>query len=463
MDVCEESTSGPPAKKMRHCLTPNERAMVKSVYQGIRTRNPEMSVVDAVELCAGLTKVSIRTIFRILKDGGKEDKKQKGPKPGRKKIVLDNDTKYAIRRKIHGFFFRNEFPTLKKIMLEISTDDSLPKISYRVLKRTLREINIRYLKRNRKSILIEKDEIVLWRRKYLENIRQHRQMGKKIYYTDETWLNEGHTVSKVWQDLNVKSSRQAFLDGFSTGLKAPSGKGRRLIITHIGSDSGFLDGGLSIFESRKTGDYHEDMNAEVFEMWFSSILMRVEPGSVIVMDNASYHSRRIEKIPTSASRKAEIMNWLKAKNLQFDETMLKVQLLDIVRVRKSKYIKYATDEMARELGITVLRLPPYHCELNPIELIWAQVKNEVASKNQTFKLKEIKGLLENAMAGVTPDTWQKCIGHTQKEEQKMWDLDTRVEATVEPLIITPGVDSSDEDESDVADTISTPDISSDSD
>ncbi|CAK1585278.1 unnamed protein product [Parnassius mnemosyne] len=30
--------------------------------------------------------------------------------------------------------------------------------------------------------------------------------------------------------------------------------------------------------------------------------------------------------------------------------------------------------MAAECGVTVLRLPPYHCELNPIELIWAQAK-----------------------------------------------------------------------------------------
>lgn len=72
--------------------------------------------------------------------------------------------------------------------------------------------------------------------------------------------------------------------------KAPSGKGRRLIITHIGSDSGFLTGGLNVFESRRTGYYHEDMNSEVFETWFSTILDLIKPGSIVVMDNAPYHS-----------------------------------------------------------------------------------------------------------------------------------------------------------------------------
>lgn len=52
---------------------------------------------------------------------------------------------------------------------------------------------------------------------------------------DETWVNEGHSVPKTRQDLNVKSCHQAVQEGLSTGLKAPVGKGRRLIIVHIGS------------------------------------------------------------------------------------------------------------------------------------------------------------------------------------------------------------------------------------
>lgn len=282
---------------------------------------------------------------------------------------------------------------------------------------------------------------MLWRQKYLRDIRELRDAGKKIYYTDETWINEGYTVSKIWQDLNIKNSRQAFFEGFSTGLKSPSGKGRRLIITHIGSDSGFLDGGLNVFESRKTGDYHEDMNAEVFEKWFASVLDRIEPNSVIVMDNASYHSRRLEKLPTSAWRKAEIADWLKSKNIDYDESMLKVELLNIARLHKSAFNKYVVDEMARERGITVLRLPPYHCELNPIELIWAQVKGYVARNNTTFKLNDVKVLFEKSLEAITAESWVKCIGHVIKEEQKMWDLDIQVEVTVEPIIITPGADS----------------------
>ncbi|XP_050309960.1 uncharacterized protein LOC126745940 [Anthonomus grandis grandis] len=189
------------------------------------------------------------------------------------------------------------------------------------------------------------------------------------------------------------------------------------------------------------------MNSDVFEKWFSSVLRLVEPGSVIVIDNAPYHSRRVEKLSTSAWKKADIIDWIKSKDIQFDENLLKVQLLDIVRVHKDRYIKYIIDEMAHKCRVTLLRLPPYHCELNPIELIWAQIKGEVARKNTTFKLNDVKLLLIEAINGVTADDWKKCIGHVIKEEQKMWDLDTQAEVMVEPLIITPGFESSDSDDS----------------
>jgi predicted O-methyltransferase YrrM len=56
-----------------------------------------------------------------------------------------------------------------------------------------------------------------------------------------------------------------------------------------------LENGLLLFESKKTGDYHEEMNAAVFENWFSDILPRLEEDPVVVMDNAPYHSRKLKK------------------------------------------------------------------------------------------------------------------------------------------------------------------------
>lgn len=449
------------SKRRRTNLSTGEKTIIYNVYCGLRERNQTMLVNDVVALCSDLTKVSTRSVHRILKTfkeskGGTEKVPANIETRGRKRIHIDDDTKYAIRRKFHSFFFRNETPTLKAIAADINSDDAMPKISRRVLLRTLRQMNIRHMRRQRKSLLIEREEIILWRRNYLQKIREYRREGKKIYFLDETWLNQGHTVSKIWQDLEITSRRQAFFEGFSTGLKAPAGKGRRLIITHIGSDSGFLENGLLLFESKKTSDYHEEMDAEKFESWFSKILPSLEPNSVVVMDNASYHSRRLEPSPTTAWRKGDIINWLSQRNIPFDDSMLKVQLLTIARAQIPQFKRYAVDELARECNITVHRLPPYHCELNPIELIWAQIKNQVAKQNVTFKMDEVKRLLATAIGDVTAETWRNCIRHTTKEEDRMWDLDTIVDVSVEPLIINLN-DNSDRDSCPSSDEFSSDD------
>ncbi|KAL4708513.1 hypothetical protein ACJJTC_014121 [Scirpophaga incertulas] len=78
-----------------------------------------------------------------------------------------------------------------------------------------------------------------------------------------------HTKSKVWQDFSIETARQAYQRGLSTGLKGPSGKGKRLIILHIGNEDGFVENGHLIFESKRgDGDYHQEMNSKIFEEWF---------------------------------------------------------------------------------------------------------------------------------------------------------------------------------------------------
>ncbi|RVE40115.1 hypothetical protein evm_015235 [Chilo suppressalis] len=132
--------------------------------------------------------------------------------------------------------------------------------------------------------------------RYLTAIKEYRRQGKKIYYQDETWINEGHTTGKVWVDTTIESSKQAFSKGL-TGLKSRTGKGQRLIISHIGSDEGFVEAGLLIFESKKNSmDYHEELNSECFEEWLKSILPNLKPNAVLVLDNAPYHSRKVEQV-----------------------------------------------------------------------------------------------------------------------------------------------------------------------
>ncbi|XP_026746152.1 uncharacterized protein LOC113507498 [Trichoplusia ni] len=115
--------------------------------------------------------------------------------------------------------------------------------------------------------------------------------------------------------------------------------------------------------------------------------------------------------------------------------MIKAELIEIVKSHKSNYERYAVEELAAEYGVTILRLPPYHCELNPIELVWAQTKGYVARNNKTFKIKDVKKLFEEGVKEVTPENWRQCINHTIKVEDKMCQLDHIIDECVDSFII----------------------------
>ena len=62
--------------------------------------------------------------------------------------------------------------------------------------------------------------------------------------------------------------------------------------------------------------------------------------------------------------------------VDFDEKIGKAERLQLARALKaSKPDKtYKVEEIARCHGVEVLRLPPYHPDLNPIEMVWGYMK-----------------------------------------------------------------------------------------
>jgi len=120
-----------------------------------------------------------------------------------------------------------------------------------------------------------------------------------------------------------------------------------------------------------------------------------------------------------------------------------LELLQVVKTIKPFYnIKYVIDEMVKADNKIVLRLPHYHCELNPIGLARAAVKRHVKDNNKTFKLQDVKKLLEEGVDTIDGDMWRNCIRHVKKEEEKAWELDNVVDkvmtAEKQPCFLTVG-------------------------
>lgn len=431
-----------------------EKKLILNVYANIRKENPNFTIRKVKRITSTLTGASEKSICRMRSEfhrnsvvkTPKKASTNKKEKYGRL-TRLDAHTKWIIRKTVHNFFARNEPPTVAKITAEINAMDDMEHFSKSRMYRTLKDLNFCFKKRGRDSHLMERDDIVKWRHRYIREIRRYRAQQRPIYYLDETWVNAGIVAKKVWRDLYAeKNPRDAFMSGLSKGLKNPKGKGERLIVVHMGSEEGFVLGAFLNFHGKKSSEnYHEEMDGERFERWFKEqALPNIKPGSIIVMDNASYHSVRREKLPVKSWRKQQIQEWLTEKQVQWESDMLKVELMAIVQTVKHKYEGYRIDDIAAAAGHKVLRTPPYHCEFNPIELAWSKVKRHVAANNKTFKLRDLKPLLDEGVASVTSSDWKNYVKHVVSEENKMWTLN---EAMDGEFIISIAAEDDSDDES----------------
>lgn len=79
--------------------------------------------------------------------------------------------------------------------------------------------------------------------------------------------------------------------------------------------------------------------------------------------------------------------------------------------------------MAKSSNKTVLRIPPYHCELNPIQLIWSTMKNFVKNNRKNYDQPNLYQLLHMAISKITPEHWDVFISYVNDEEKMLLELE----------------------------------------
>lgn len=405
-------------------------------------RGSLMDVNKVAARTAAATKLSESTVGRIcskLNQACKRSAPEEPPvtptfnspkKRSRSSPVTDFDQfdKDVLRRTVLNFYARKEIPTLCKIKEQLLKDGIVFDGCLTSLRKVLLKIGFKFTKVDGRKFLMERSDIVASRAEFLREIKKYREQGANIVYLDETWINQNYSVQKCWTDCS---------SNVATGVKPPIGRGNRLIILHAGTENGFVPHADLVFQAKNDGsDYHSQMNAQVFERWFTEqLLPNIAPSSIIVMDNASYHSVRLEKYPTASWKKAEIFDWLVKKGANPNSTFLKAELLEMAKNLSSNLGKrYSIDAIASEAGHKVIRLPPYHCQYNPIELIWANIKTFVSHRNQ-FKMSELQTLTHEAIRSITPKNWSDVVRHAHKIQDDDAKLDVAIDHFVDSLVI----------------------------
>lgn len=179
------------------------------------------------------------------------------------------------------------------------------------------------------------------------------------------------------------------------------------------------------------------MTAENFNKWLQYQLLPIlEEPSVIIMDNAPYHSKFKEIPPSAAWNKTKLKEFLRAKNVSFEEHMFKAELYNLAKHHQFEK-QYISDELIMAHGHHVLRLPPYHCQYNAIELVWSQCKRFFDSHvgRDGFGDAFVKKKWQEALDQVTVTQWQNYVAHTDSIVEESLRLEYEMDSTADPFVI----------------------------
>jgi hypothetical protein len=385
---------------------------------------PEAASIDAASVWAGSSRHTIEPAYRHWWDTGElleANDTQRGsgnPCHQRHDTSLTLDQILSIHSLLAEAKTNNEFMPARKVKQRLN----LP-LGDRQIRRVIRQLGYRWGRKRCMGTAVRKQQQQRMRsfiRQLAEALQQESDGAAVIGCTDESYLHTAHSNQYCWYAPASLSRNE---------VRGKGSKGKRLILLHAMTRHGLLTaprrgrstaaptnvvsdeelGCELIFEGLiDSEDYHKNMDGQVFMQWVQNRLIptfkRSFPGKklILLLDNASYHhprgadwvnpnkmskyelavwiTDRVDSITVqrdgtskyfgktslfqSASRYAptveEMRGWVKAYLLQhpsFNRTLL----------------RQAFDAEAWQLLYT----PPYCCECQPIELLWAHVKNYV--------------------------------------------------------------------------------------
>ena len=351
-------------------------------------------------------------------------------------------------------------------------------------RRALHRMNFKYMKRRVKrleareseAVLQQLDESTQWTvenhlyepSKYVPGKMVYSYQPKvRVGFGDESYMN-----STEYRDSSWTSEKMRYKDF----LKRNS----RLAMVHtIFSDKNMNTGGDWIVEpaiwctewkkKRENFRFYGKTNAENLEAIYGDGLFGLAKGAkadskhILFLDNYSAHKRVRDELRGTAQ---DIIDWVNGeKNNEVDEELRNVVLALCnsasardVEVDRKELLKALTDKgvplFAMEVlakkynGMEVKYLPPYYSELNPIELLWAEVKR--VYRDETSPEDDWEKRMDEAWSSITPQFVESCFDrsirwalkkHKEREEAK-----AKAAAPAAAADIEAGEDDMDEDD-----------------
>ncbi|RHY52583.1 hypothetical protein DYB34_004471 [Aphanomyces astaci] len=267
-----------------------------------------------------------------------------------------------------------------------------------------------YQKGQTRFYLAESTHNVAFRTTYLrKKLANRSDAGAPLLpevYLDESFCNLNHSPGKTWVDETKKRLTK-------------SGKGPRMCIVGAGIVrtasrrlvvGEWVEGRLSC--GHLNSDLSENEKVKLTASMMATITMATSTATC--SSAGSYHKRVLNPPPTSKDPKATLMAWLAARAVSYDAKITKAELLDLCRQHRETP-SYATQVLATECGHTLLFTPPYHPELQPIEVVWGVVKNRIGVR-PSKDMGELRTRLEVEFSSIESSHWLGAYRKAQSFE-----------------------------------------------
>ncbi|CAJ0589274.1 unnamed protein product [Cylicocyclus nassatus] len=403
------------------------------------------------EITALALGISRRTLNRMGYELQEEPRRQKSVY-NRKKMTMATVTRYGpqwgdiVKQAIHGRLRNEENVTIADLHEELSSAHEDFTLSRATLHRLVRGLGFSFKKNPGQKFIFERSDLVAKRDHYLRAIASARERGEYLVYMDETWVFSGMTKPKGWNDNNIpRFAPRSTFARYSYGKTASKNKGRRAIVIGALAEDGIIPECTRVFVSGMVddGDYHREMNHTLFESWLrdccrSRLIRDRHESASKSQARLSGYGQRAVPYATGGESAYIFINQGANKGIPREKRnscgensyktnsadggnrfcLMKKNLNDAIQLNSyveeaggySALRSYATERICNELGVNLIRLPPFHCFFNPIELCWGQLKGFL---NKCGKITDNIGVVHNQLKLTQP---QSPLYPTPKQE-----------------------------------------------
>lgn len=384
------------------------RHVVYNIYTYLKKRKLDPSTyehindINLVNTISAMTGLSRSSVSRTIRKGNtmklessqicfrpQEDKKH----IRKKRIAVDKTTEGTIRRKVIQYYnLKNEVPSIRKLN-SILKEENILQCSNEYLRQLLHKLGFTNSEKQ-SEVLTEREDLVARRLSYLQAIKQYRAQKKSIFFFNDT---------SCWADYEDTHYNINTLPIF--------------IVVHFSGSIGFSDSQIVKMKCKPTDQDESFKHFEIYDWVKDSVLPKMPPESVVVMNTPNSEPGESEEKLSTASTRGDMQAWLTRHFIPFKATDTKEKLYQKILDHRER-METSIEKLLKEHFHEVLYLPGNMPDLNPALLVWDNMKDCTE-----------KTLPKTLFSQYPPEKWHNCFEEVKENEQEYYRHDMKMDRT----------------------------------